>query len=67
MDATPLPESQPGVVENPNGGYHIHIQLDEHKPDTTRNRLVNPCPAMPPSTPILVEMAVFEDCVLFAL
>ena len=66
MDTKCLPESQPGVVENPNGGYHIHIQLDEHKPDTTRNQLLNPCPAMPPNTPVLVEMSAFEDCVLFA-
>jgi len=72
MDTTASPnnttlEPQPGVVENPNGGYHIHIQLNERKPDTTRNRLLNPCPAMPPSTPVLVEMSVFEDCVLFTL
>ena len=66
MDTKCLPESQSGVVENPNGGYHIHIQLDEHKPDTTRNQLLNPCPAMPPNTPVLVEMSAFEDCVLFA-
>ena len=59
--------SQPGVVENPNGGYHIHIQLDEREPDTTRNQLLNPCPEMPPNTPVLVEMSVFEDCVLFTL
>lgn len=61
------PQSQPGVVENPNGGYHIHIQLDEREPDTTRNQLLNPCPAMPPDTPVLVEMSLFEDCVLFTL
>ena len=67
MDTNHLPESRPGVVENPNGGYHIHIQLDERKPDTMRNRLLNPCPAMLPNTPVLVEMSVFEDCVLFTL
>ena len=60
-------ESQPGVVKNPHGGYHIHIQLNEHEPDTIRNRLLNPCPAMPPGTPVLVEMSVFEDCVLLTL
>ena len=64
---TKLPKSQPGVVENPNGGYHIHIQLDEREPDTTRNQLLDPCLAMPPSTPALVEMSVFENCVLFTL
>ena len=67
MDITHLLESQPGVVENPNGGYHIHIQLNKREPDTIRNRLLNPCPAMPPEAPILVEMSVFEDCVLFTL
>ena len=64
-DATLKP--QPGGVENPNGGYHIHIRLDERRPDTTLNRLLNPCPAMPSGTPVLIEMSVFEDCVLFAL
>ncbi|MEA3340577.1 MAG: IS1634 family transposase, partial [Chloroflexota bacterium] len=72
MDTTTFPtnatlESQPGVIENPNGGYHIHVQLNEREPDTTHNRLLNPCPAMPPSTPVLLEMSVFEDCVLFTL
>ena len=67
MDTKYLPKPQPGIVENPNGGYHIHIQLNERRPDTTRNRLLNPCPAMPPRTPTLVEMSAFEDCVLFVL
>ena len=67
MDTGHSSQSQPGVVENPNGGYHIHIQLDEREPDTTRNQLLTPCPAMLPDTPILVEMSLFEDCVLFTL
>jgi len=72
MDTTAFPtnatlEAQPGVVENPNGGYHIHIWLNERRPDTTRNRLLKPCPAMPSGTPVLLEMSVFEDCVLFTL
>lgn len=49
------------------GGYHIHVQLNEHDRDTIRNRLLNLRPDMPPDTPILVEMSVFEDCVLFTL
>lgn len=68
--ATPesqLSIGQPGVAQNPNGGYHIHIQLDEHEPDTVRNRLLNPNLGMPPDTPILVEMSVSEDYVLFML
>ena len=67
MDTKRLRKSRTCVIENPNGGYHIHIQLNERRPDTTRNWLLNPCPAMPPSTPVLVEMAVFEDCILFTL
>ncbi|MCP4536564.1 MAG: hypothetical protein GY832_05405 [Chloroflexi bacterium] len=58
---------QPGGAQNPNGGYHIHIQLNEHEPDTTCNRLLNSCPAIPPDAPILVEMSVFEDCVIFTV
>ncbi len=60
-------ESRSGIAQNPYGGYHIHIQLDEHKPGTTCNRILNSCPAMPSGTPILVEMSVFEDCVQFML
>jgi hypothetical protein len=60
-------KAQPGVVENPHGGYHIHVQLNEHNADTIHNTLLNLRPAMPPNTPTLVEMSVFEDCVLFTL
>jgi transposase len=77
MDTTAFPNSataesqpgigQPGVAQNANGGYHIHIQLDEHGPDTLRSRLLNLDPEMPPDTPILVEMSVSEDYILFTL
>lgn len=58
---------QPGIAQNPNGGYHIHIQLDEQEPNAMLDRLLNPCPEMPPNTPMLVEMSVSEDYVLFTL
>ena len=65
MNTTPLQESQPGVVENPSGGYHIHVKLNER--GMTDNSLLNPRATMPSSTPVLAEMSVFEDCVLLAL
>ena len=72
MDTTAFPtnatlELQPGVVENLNGGYYIHIQLNERGPDTVRKQLLNPYPPMPSGTPVLLEMSVFEDSVLFTL
>ena len=67
MDTKHSPESQSSVIENPNGGYHIHIQLDEREPNATLDQLLNPCPAMPPNTPVLVELSMSEDYVLFVL
>ena len=58
-------ESRPGVVENPNGGYHIHVRLNER--GTAAGCLLGPRASMPPGTPVLAEMSVFEDCVLLAL
>lgn len=65
MDTTPLLESQPGVVENPGGGYHIHVRLNER--GMAAGSLLNPRATMPSSAPALAEMSVFEDCVLLAL
>ena len=65
MDTTPLLESQPGVVENPGGGYHIHVRLKER--GMAAGSLLNPRATMPSSAPVLAEMSVFEDCVLLAL
>jgi hypothetical protein len=77
MDTTTFPNSatpksqpgvgQPGVAQNQNGGYHIHVQIDERDPDTLRSILLNPDPEMPLDTPILVDMSVSEDYVLFTL
>lgn len=70
MDTTVLPGSQMvgsrmGVVENPNGGYHIHVRLDER--GMAVGNLLDPRASMPSGTPVLAEMSVFEDCVLLAL
>ena len=45
MDTKHSPESQSSVIENPNGGYHIHIQIDEREPNATLDQLLNPCPS----------------------
>jgi transposase len=58
-------ESRPGVSENPNGGYHIHVRLNER--GMAAGRLLGPRASMVPGTPVLAEMSVFEDCVLLAL
>jgi len=58
-------ESRPGVVKNPNGGYHTHVRLNER--GTAAGSLLAPRASMPPGTPTLAEMLVFEDCVLLAL
>jgi len=58
-------ESRSGVSENPNGGYHIHVRLNER--GTAAGSLLGPRASMPPGTPVLAEMLVFEDCVLLAL
>ena len=65
MDTTTSIEPQPGVDENPNGGYHIHVQLDER--GTATSHLLHPHASMPPATPVLAEMLVFEDCVVLVL
>ena len=54
--------SQPGVVENPGGGYHIHVRLNER--GMAAGSLLNPHTRMPSSAPVLAERSVFEDCVL---
>jgi transposase len=58
-------ESRSGVGENPHGGYHIHVRLNER--GTAAGSLFGPRASMPPGTPVLAEMLVFEGCVLLAL
>ncbi len=60
-------ETQPGVVRNPNGGYHIHIKLNERQASSLVGGGVNLKELAPLDTPTLSEMEVFEDCVLFNL
>jgi hypothetical protein len=70
MEPTPdaqesqAPESWPGVVKNPHGGYHIHLILNERTTPIVSGR-VNPQTLAPPDTPVLDKMLVFEDCVLW--
>ena len=47
MDTRPLPELQPGVVENPGGGYHIHVRLNVR--GMAAGSLLNPQATMPTS------------------
>lgn len=56
----------PGVFGNPNGGYHIHVTLNEHTPSIIRGN-VDPQALAPPGTPVLAGMTVAEDCVILAL
>jgi len=53
------------VGENPNGGYHIHVQLNERGRGS--GRLLDLSSSIPPGTPVLAEMLVFEDCVVLVL
>ena len=56
----------PGVRENPHGGYHIHVILDDGSSPvlagaTNQDRLA------PPDAPVLVGMSVFEDIIVLDL
>lgn len=60
------PESRPGVFENPNGGYQIHVILDDRG-----TGVVGSVPEAgmlaPHDAPLLAGMTVTEDCVILAL
>ncbi len=56
-------ESQPGVVKNPHGGYHIHLKLNEKWASPVVGGGVNPNELAPLNTPTLSEMEIFEDCI----
>jgi transposase len=56
----------PGVRENPHGGYHLHVVLDDGGSPvlsgaTNQDRLA------PPDAPVLAGMSVFEDVVVLDL
>lgn len=60
------PESQPGVFENPNGGYQIHVILDDRGTEVVSS-VPEAGTLAPPDAPILAGMTVTEDCVILAL
>jgi len=60
------PESWPGVFENPNGGYHIHVILDDRE-TLVISGAIDLQVLAPPGTPVLAGMTVTEDCVILAL
>jgi len=41
-------ESRPGVIENPNGGYHVHVRLNER--GTAAGSLLGPRASRTPDT-----------------
>lgn len=61
-----LPKIHPGVEKNPYGGYHIHLRLNERRasPIVSGEKLKELGPL---DAPILAEMLVFEDCIVFEL
>jgi transposase len=61
------PKIHPGVEQNPYGGYHIHIRLNERRasPIVSARETLNELG--PLDAPILAEMLVFEDCIVFEL
>jgi len=60
------PESRPGVVKNPHGGYHIHVILNTRETPVISGAMSAQALA-PPGSPVLAGLSVFEDCVLFEL
>jgi hypothetical protein len=61
-----VPESWPGVFENPYGGYHVHLTLNKRETPIIGGA-INPQALAPPGTPVLAGMSVFEDCIVFVL
>ncbi len=57
----------PGVFENPYGGYHIHIELNERQASPIINSAVSWGELAPASSPTLTAISVFEDVVVFEL
>ena len=55
---------RPGVRQNPHGGYHIHVQLNERRVSILSSVSKGVAPS---DTPVLAGMCVFEDSVLLAL
>jgi len=62
----PARATLPGVVENPHGGYQIHVQVQGSGPALI-HQPHQAVTSAPPGTPVLARMSVFEDCVLLEL
>jgi len=60
------PEPRPGVFENPNGGYQIHVILDDRGTGVVAS-VPEAGMLAPHDAPILAGMTVTEDCVILAL
>jgi hypothetical protein len=56
----------PGVRENPHGGYHIHVILDDVS-SPVLGGATNQDELAPLDAPVLAGMSVFEDVVVFDL
>jgi transposase len=56
----------PGVRENPHGGYHIHVVLDDAS-SPVLGGVTNQDELAPPDAPVLASMSVLEDVVILDL
>ncbi len=60
-------EIAPSVFENPYGGYHIHIVLNERQASPIIGSAVGLGELAPVGSPTLAAISVFEDVVQFEL
>jgi len=56
----------PGVRENPHGGYHSHVILDDRHSPVLRGA-TQPDDLAPPDAPVLAGLSVFEDVIVLNL
>jgi hypothetical protein len=62
-----VPNIHPGVEKNPYGGYHLHLRLNERRASPIVSGGEKLKELAPLDAPILAEMLVFEDCIVFEL
>ncbi len=60
-------EIAPGVFDNPHGGYHIHILLNERQASPIIGSAISVGELAPAGSPTLAAISVFEDVVVFEL